>query len=536
MKENLAFVELIGFYVQRIGARFGLLEAQVLFNKAAEGGPLVDCKLGDAGFNNDDKTTAQRLAAAEAKSSTAELTSLTLNLYQNYADLLGEAVSGRDLESAVTQTTQKLNSQIPPLLIRSLPLGVMENEKTKLLSREELETLVKQRTQALQEAKNNLEKIVEKRTALLKAERNKLRSIVDSISDAVIVTDRQKRVVLFNGVAGRLLGLSEKESLDQPVAQLLKLSDEKKPIDVSSYCPIVEVSEDKVLFSQKGLKAQVGPRTIYLDVDSSVIVEGKQADIGCIITLHDVSREKELEIMKLDFVSLAAHELRTPLTSIRGYLEVFLEENRQMFNAEQALFLDRIRISTQQLSALVDNLLNASRIEQGTLNVHFVSLNWGELVGQMVDGLKETARAKGIELKFNEAKKEYPLLTADKIRAGEVLDNLLTNALNYTPRGGQVLVSIEKEAGGLVTKVTDNGDGISPEALKNLFTKFFRVQNRLEETPQGLGLGLYLSKAIVDLHKGRIWAESQLGQGSTFSFFLPFTQPRTDGDELKVRV
>lgn len=535
MKENFFLVELIGFYLQKIGARLGLLETQVLFSKSAEGGPLANCKLDETGFNNDDQTTAQELAAAGEKARFADLDSLVLKLYQNYADLLGEVVSGRDLESAITQTGKNLNSPILPALIHSLPLGVMEGEKTKLLSREELEKLVEQRTKALQEAKNNLEKIVEKRTGLLKAERNKLRSIVDSISDAVIVTDRQRRIVLFNGVAARLLNFSQKGSLEKEVNELLKLFDEEKPVDVSAYCPIVEVNEDKVLFSRKGLRAQVGGRIIYLDVDSSAIVEGKQSDIGCIITLHDVSREKELEKMKLDFVSLAAHELRTPLTSIRGYLEVFVEENRQMFNPEQALFLDRIRLSTQQLAALVDNLLDVSRIERGALTIHFAPLNWKQLVSQAVDSLAETAIKKGVELKFLDGKKEYPPLTADKIRVVEVLDNLLTNALNQTPGGGKITVTLEEEKEGLVTKVRDTGVGIPAESLKNLFTKFFRVTNQSTDAPQGLGLGLYLSKAIIELHRGRIWADSKPGQGSTFSFFLPYSQPKEAG-ELKVRV
>lgn len=536
MEEGQAFLNLVDFYVQKIVGRLGLSEAKVIFGKAVAEGELEACRLVETGLNRQDEATARCLAEARQPQRLDDLTALVKNLHQEYTALLGEIIATRDLEESVHRVTTQAAGQIPARLIRSLPLGVLEAEKTKLLSREELEALVAQRTQALQAAKNNLEKIVEERTALLKAERNKLSAIVYSISDGIIVTNRRSQIIVFNAVASRLTGFSQPEALGTPVAEILKLFDGERLIESGTFCPIGEVGGDQILFSQKGLKALGKEKAVYLDVDSSAIAEGLAADVGCLITLHDVTQEKELERMKLDFVSLAAHELRTPLTSIRGYLEVFIEENRQKFDQEQALFLDRIRLSANHLSSLVDNLLNVSRIERGTLTVNFESLNWPLLVSQIVADLQETAREKGISLQFLDDKKEWPPLTADKIRTGEVLNNLLTNALTYTAAGGQVTVSIEKEKEGLVTHVRDTGRGISPEDLPKLFTKFFRVSRSPNEASQGLGLGLYLSKAIIDLHQGRIWADANVDHGSTFSFFLPFKPPVSNSGDLKVKV
>lgn len=227
------------------------------------------------------------------------------------------------------------------------------------------------------------------------------------------------------------------------------------------------------------------------------------------------------EKLSLDFVTMAAHELRTPLTSLKSYLAVFLEENKGVFNDEQKTFLNRIEISAKQLASLIESLLNISRIERGVFILEKESLDWMENVKQVVTGFSSEAVEQQLTLEFKEPKEDVGELYVDKLRINETLSNLLSNAIAYTRPGGKVIVWVECINDEVITHVQDTGQGIPKEALPKLFTKFFRVSGALESGSKGTGLGLYLSKAIVDMHHGRIWVESVLGKGSTFSFSLP---------------
>lgn len=238
-------------------------------------------------------------------------------------------------------------------------------------------------------------------------------------------------------------------------------------------------------------------------------------------TRHDIIRDSNLEKMKVEFVSMAAHELRTPLTSIRGYLAVFMEENKDKFDNTQKMFLHRINIAVQQLMGLTENLLNASRIERGVFSISTETVDWASNVAEVVDEFSDQARDKKIELVFTKPQNQSYFVKADKIRINEVLSNLLSNALSYTKKGGKISVEIEQKDQEVITSVKDTGVGIPKSALPHLFTKFFRANGSATQGIKGTGLGLYISKAIVERHGGRIWVESEAGKGSTFSFSLP---------------
>ncbi|MBI4040073.1 PAS domain-containing sensor histidine kinase [Candidatus Daviesbacteria bacterium] len=256
---------------------------------------------------------------------------------------------------------------------------------------------------------------------------------------------------------------------------------------------------------------------------AAMIKEGAKSNLGSIITIHDVSEEHELETMKMDFVSMAAHELRTPLTSIKGYLSVFINENKDKFDNDQMMFLNRINISAEQLTGLIENLLNVSRIERGVVTLNPEQVNWAENLQAVVNEFKNRAEEKRIDLSFTPATVPLPTIKVDKIRINEVLGNLLSNAIAYTQPGGKVIVWAESDGKNIATHIKDTGEGIPKEAIPHLFTKFFRVSGVLEQGSKGTGLGLYISKSIIEMHHGKIWVESELGKGSTFSFSLPIT-------------
>lgn len=235
------------------------------------------------------------------------------------------------------------------------------------------------------------------------------------------------------------------------------------------------------------------------------------------------AEQDKLIQMQTSFVSIAAHELRTPLTSIKGYLSVFLSDYDNQLNNDQKSLLGHISAATEQLLSLVDNLLSVSRVERSSMAVNLQPIDWQAVVKEVVEEFKERAIEKNITLEFFPSIEKILTIKADKVRLTEVISNLLNNAIQYTNPTGRITVVVEKKEGEVVTSIADSGRGIPKEAIPNLFTKFYRVNQEAtqSQSPSGTGLGLYISKAIVELHHGKIWVESEVGKGSTFRFSLP---------------
>ena len=243
--------------------------------------------------------------------------------------------------------------------------------------------------------------------------------------------------------------------------------------------------------------------------------------MSCILTLHDLSNEEELEQMKLDFVSMASHELKTPLTNIVGYLSVFLNENKNSVSKESFDLLNKAFTAAQQLQTLIANLLNVNKIEREQLSVSPEPVDYFVILSKTVEDLRSQANQKGIVLVLIPPTQNLPKVLADPLRLGEVITNLLSNAINYTSPGGKVEIATEVFPTELKTAISDTGVGIPQEALPHLFSKFFRVSNQLQKTSKGTGLGLYIAKSIIEKLHGKIWVESEVGKGSKFSFTLP---------------
>lgn len=366
----------------------------------------------------------------------------------------------------------------------------------------------------------NLEQKVAEQTFQLSAERNKLSVTLSGITDGVIAIDLNKNIVIFNKAAERLTGYSQEEVNNKPIDQVLKIYDQNNELTFLHYCPIRTDGFEGVIYSKGALRV-VGKRQSFVNLITGQIAEGKAVNLGCILTLHDMTGEKQLESMKLDFVSMAAHELRTPLTSIKGYLSVFISENKHKLNSDQMQLLNSLSTATEQLTSLVENLLSVTRIERGVLNISLESIDWTKFIRDSVNVLTPRAKEKQIDLQFLEPTQPVPQLKIDKVRITEVVSNLINNAINYTEPGGSIKVWVEASGNDVVTNIQDTGRGIPKEAIPQLFNKFYRVTGSLEQGTKGTGLGLYITKSILDIHHGKIWVNSEVGKGSTFSFSLP---------------
>jgi len=236
------------------------------------------------------------------------------------------------------------------------------------------------------------------------------------------------------------------------------------------------------------------------------------------VLLYD--KIKELDQLKDEFISIASHELRTPLTAIKGYTSIILEGTfGPITDKNMKQSLERVMSSSKKLEDLVEDLLNVSRLEQGRLTVEMTDLQLEPAIEEVVAQLSVTADEKNLKLTFEKPDQPLPLISADKDRLGQVLVNLIGNSIKYTEKGS-VTVSTEVKDDEMRIKVNDTGIGISPEAQKRLFQKFYRVQTEKTEKIHGTGLGLWITKQIVELMNGHIYVDSIEGQGTQFMVTL----------------
>lgn len=361
-------------------------------------------------------------------------------------------------------------------------------------------------------------------TATIEQTKSRLESIntiINSVVNGILVLDFDNRIVLANPSVLNMLSLKSEAVLNKKIEAVLTLKEKGAELDLGSMLTdggnLIEKQKLAVLAKGSGQPA-------YADVTAAPIKNGKEFGLSSILVLIDKTKEVQLEEMKLDFVSMAAHELRTPLTAIRGYTTLLVDDLAPTLDKEHQDQLLRLNISAANLNSLIENLLNVSRIERGALRVDFGPVDMGALTQTIINSIASQAKMKKQKLNLILPDKKLPLIIADKFRMTEVIQNLLANALNYTQEGGEITAQLKEDKGHLVFWVKDNGQGIPKEALPNLFTKFFRVAGNLEQGSKGTGLGLYISKSIIDIHHGQIWVESTLGKGSTFYFKIPITK------------
>lgn len=321
----------------------------------------------------------------------------------------------------------------------------------------------------------------------------------------------------------------------------------QKTLGIKTSLAFPIVAKDKVLgsliFSLSKEKSMI-PDEEWAVLDSFVGAVGIALDNALLFkSLTDtteklrVANEKleQLDKLKDEFVSLASHELRTPMTVIKSYIWLLLEGKVGEISEKQKTYLDRTYTSANRLIAMVNDMLNISRIESGRFTVEPKPMSMVSLITEVVSEMQARAAEQQLNLLFETPQIAPPMVNADSDRIKQVLINLIGNSLKFTPKSGSITLSIEQKDGYLITHVKDNGQGIKAEDMEKLFKKFNMLGGNYltKQTGQGTGLGLYLSKSLVELHKGRIWVESDgEGKGSTFSFTLPIAsnlQPEAQG-------
>lgn len=344
--------------------------------------------------------------------------------------------------------------------------------------------------------------------------RNAQLDIINALQNGVIILNKKGKIIYCNAILEKLMNISSKNILGKAIDTTLPLFEKAEPLTFQSYKqPLMQI-QDKIVKYRKDDGSEV---SFSLTI-SKISFAGDTSNT--LILFENLSQEKELEEMKVDFVSMAAHELRTPLTAIRGYSSLLQLHYATNLSEQAKELLTRLIVSTTNLANLIDNLLSVSRIERNNMTIEAKPLDIGVIVKDIFESFRQQARTKRQQYTLT-LPETLPLVMVDPFRIGQVFINLISNAINYTPEGGTITVIVEVKEQNLEIIIQDTGEGIPQEALPRLFTKFFRVSGSLEQGSKGTGLGLYITKSIIEMHKGKIWAESTLNKGSKFTCTIP---------------
>ncbi len=354
---------------------------------------------------------------------------------------------------------------------------------------------------------------------------------LSSIGDGLIVTDDQGKIVLVNRSAEDLLGLRLSDVLGKYVVDAITmvqsngapLAPEQRPIYLATSSGQKVISTSLTAAAYYFERADSKARFPAAVTAAPVVVNKKI--IGAVVTFRDITHEKEVDEAKTEFVSLASHQLRTPLTAINWYIEMLLSGDAGPLTDEQKSFLQEVYKGSNRLIQIVNEFLNVSRLESGRLKIVPKPLDIALFVNDIIKEVEPLARARNCTISFTKPAPTLPFIPLDGILMRQVVHNLLTNALRYSPEGKcTVAVKLEKgQARDFVISVHDDGIGIPADVQPRIFEKFFRTENAIHAVTDGSGIGLYISKMIAEASNCKIWFESVEKKGTTFYVSIPLS-------------
>ena len=367
---------------------------------------------------------------------------------------------------------------------------------------------------------NDLSEVIRLTQENLEQESKRLHSILSYMTDGVLATNRRGQIIMINDMAKRQLGVERDDALNQNILELLKIEDEYELRDLITQSP------ELMIYSQN-----VNGEYISLRVRFALIRRESGFISGLVAVLHDTTEQEKEERERRLFVSNVSHELRTPLTSVKSYLEA-LDEGA----LTEPVAPDFIKVSldeTNRMMRMVTDLLHLSRIDNETSYLDVELINFTAFITfifNRFDKMKSQDEEKKYELV-----RDYPInsvwIEIDTDKMTQVIDNILNNAIKYSPDGGKITVSMKTTDDQMILSISDQGLGIPKEDLPKIFDRFYRVDKARSRAQGGTGLGLAIAKEIVKQHNGFIWAKSEYGKGSTFTIVLPY-----DKDAVKEEI
>ena len=367
---------------------------------------------------------------------------------------------------------------------------------------------------------NDLSEVIRLTQENLEQESKRLHSILSYMTDGVLATNRRGQIIMINDMAKRQLGVERDDALNQNILELLKIEEEYELRDLITQSP------ELMIYSQN-----VNGEYISLRVRFALIRRESGFISGLVAVLHDTTEQEKEERERRLFVSNVSHELRTPLTSVKSYLEA-LDEGA----LTEPVAPDFIKVSldeTNRMMRMVTDLLHLSRIDNETSHLDVELINFTAFITFILNRF-DKMKSQDEEKKY-ELVRDYPInsvwIEIDTDKMTQVIDNILNNAIKYSPDGGKITVSMKTTDNQMILSISDQGLGIPKEDLPKIFDRFYRVDKARSRAQGGTGLGLAIAKEIVKQHNGFIWAKSEYGKGSTFTIVLPY-----DKDAVKEEI
>lgn len=378
-----------------------------------------------------------------------------------------------------------------------------------------LEEKVQKRTEELEESQRALMNILEdaeESREKATEEKNKTEAIINNFSDGVLVFNKEEALSLMNPLAETFFEVKAEEIINSSISKISEFPTLK---------PLITLLEknNKEIFR----KEFPTRKNLILEISTIPLIKNQER-LGFIVIIHDITREKTIEIMKTEFVSLAAHQLRTPLSAIKWTLRMFLDGDLGALTEEQREFIEKTYQSNERMIDLINDLLDVTRIEEGKYLFKPAMSNLEPVVQFVINSYEEEIKKKSLKLVFNKPKKELPkvMLDVEKIRLA--IQNLIDNAIRYTLPGGKLTIILGHNKKEIEASFNDTGIGIPKDQQGRIFEKFFRTANVKRLDNEGSGLGLFIAKNIIEAHGGRIWFESEEGKGTTFHFTIPIKE------------
>ncbi|MBI2100934.1 MAG: PAS domain S-box protein [Candidatus Vogelbacteria bacterium] len=367
--------------------------------------------------------------------------------------------------------------------------------------------------------------------AELREKQEQLNAILSSMAEGLIAIDNDRRVILMNQAAGILLRTAPQEATGQDIRQILRSYRDGVELPYKDL-PIEKAMTERNIISVgllENLSVRIKNGRLFPAAMMIAPLLNKGEVSGAIILFRDITKDKEIDRAKTEFVSLASHQLKTPLSAINWYSEMMLEEEVGPLNDKQKEYLKNLYDANRRMVELVNSLLNVSRIDLGTFAVEPTPTDFAAVADGVLAELAPQIALKKLYLN-KEFDSQVPKINADVKLVRIVFQNLLSNAVKYTAPGGSLGLTIKREGENVLIRVTDTGYGIPAADQGKIFTKLFRADNIRDKEAEGTGLGLYIVKAVVEEVGGRIWFDSLEGRGTTFFITLPLAgMPKKEG-------
>lgn len=343
------------------------------------------------------------------------------------------------------------------------------------------------------------------------SEKQRLSATLTNMQDGIFLADGNLQVLLMNPQAESYLGVGGEKAVGNFLEEVVP------DAGLREICRQLKRRGCSETFSQEVSTELPLPRTLKV-LHSPLRIDEEHPPSARVIVLHDMTREKEIDRMKSQFVSMVSHELRTPLTAIKGFAGTLLRFWKSLPESKKRRYLRIIDEEGSRLTKMIGDFLDISRIESGRMEMKKTSMNMEAACRQVAEKLKGAYPKVRIPIRLP---KNLPNISADQDYIERVLLNLLSNAMKYTRPNGKVEITGRLKIDKIEVSIRDEGPGISPEDMPKLFERFVRLNDEVSQTTRGTGLGLAICKGIVESHGGNIWVESKVGKGSRFCFTLP---------------